>query len=535
MKRARILAAGMLTLVVAGRGWGDDQPPALRDTLLRIADAAVYIKAERVFNYEHVPSSGSGFFVDEDGFVLTNWHVVADQIQGYLWDREREVTAKVLELTVVVNSGSPEERELPARIVARDRERDLALLQVRYHPTAFLDVFETGDVAVGDEIWLAGFPFGDLLAWDRKAEATDTPSPAVSVNSGHVTSRRLDRTGALATIQFDASVNPGNSGGPIVNRDGELIGVVFAAINGGEGLGFGVPPNLIREFIDRQAVQISFKPGVVLSPPAPIRVEVVPVMVAASRLRGEVRFEGDDIPAVTLPLTPTDSGLAATIELPDRIEGVAVPEKYLATVSLSTEGSARPLARRFAIHAVPDTVQTLASQREPDRMMEDRKLLAGEMGLEDFAKSQPVAAGEGRRTTLADAAKNIKLQRDASGSVVVDNRAVKEIAGTTADPRRYQQLPQIELRNLAERLDRLNQQYQELEGELRRLRKSNGDWGVQREIRDRAYEVDRQRDAVAAELRERGVVLCSKPEFYFLEGADFSSTRLRCSSHGRVR
>lgn len=483
----------------------EDRGENTRQVLQKLAKASVYIKTERVFKYEHFPASGSGFFVHPDGYVLTNWHVVADQVEGYLWGEDREINAKVLDLVVVVDSGESREREVPAKIVARDRQRDLALLKVAYRPTAFIDLNTVRDVTLGDTVWVGGFPFGDLLSKERKSVTVQRVNPAVTVTSGTVTSLRRDRNGHVAMVQTDAAVNPGNSGGPMIDTDGNLVGVVFAGIRAGEGLGFGVSPYRIREFIRKQAIKIQFRPGTVLSPPQPITVTVDPILADLDPDRGEFRLDGDDIPSATAVLGRSGPGLTATIDFPERLEGVPRPKRYTATVTLYAQDSPRPMVRRYHLDAVPESMTTLNSARDPGQMLEDRKLLGHEMAIEDFTKDARVSGGRERRS-LADAGESVRLKRTKKGSIILDNRAVDELAGGDGGRERYRFLKDPDLERLAREFDAMTRQVAAIE-QARFV--SQAEFQRRLDLRQRLSDLGKQ-------LRQRNVVWCNDPPFYFI-------------------
>ena len=158
-------------------------------------------------------SSGTGFIVSPDGMVVTNRHVVKGARQ----------------VSVALVSGT----QLPGRVTGQHESADLAYIQVESR-----DTFETippGDsdaLRVGDEVIAVGYPLGSLLVG---------MTPTVSV--GIVSAKRN------GLIQTDASLNPGNSGGPLLNTGGQVVGVVVSRLeedNAGrpiEGVGFAIPIN----------------------------------------------------------------------------------------------------------------------------------------------------------------------------------------------------------------------------------------------------------------------------------------------------
>ena len=161
---------------------------------------------------------GSGVVVREDGTILTNLHVVAGAKR----------------LGVVFADGLQSE----AVIVGARPEHDLAVIKPSTIPDdlAPATLRSTGDLRLGDEVVAVGFPFGI------------GPSVSAGVISG-LRREYVSREGKrLLTnlIQFDAAANPGNSGGPLVTTDGEVVGIVAAILNPGKtatfiGIGFAVP------------------------------------------------------------------------------------------------------------------------------------------------------------------------------------------------------------------------------------------------------------------------------------------------------
>jgi serine protease Do len=173
--------------------------------------------------------AGSGFIIDKTGLILTNNHVVED----------------ATEITVVLLGTSIDEG-LPARVIGRDKLTDSALIQLTDAPKTPLPEAKFGDsdqLAPGDWVMAIGNPFG----FDH------TVTVGVVSAVGRVAQELRPATGRdLPMIQTDAAINKGNSGGPLLNFRGEVIGVNTAIMSdsgGNIGLGFSVPINTVRDVL----------------------------------------------------------------------------------------------------------------------------------------------------------------------------------------------------------------------------------------------------------------------------------------------
>ncbi len=162
-------------------------------------------------------SLGSGVIIDKTGYILTNYHVVQ----------------KADDITVRLADG----REFKAKVIGRDSKTDLSLIKIS-SPTQDLPVLPIGDsdkMRVGDWVLAVGNPFG----------------LAHTVTSGIISATgRVIGTGPYDNfIQTDAPVNPGNSGGPLVNLRGEVVGITTAIVATGQGIGFAIPSNMAKNVI----------------------------------------------------------------------------------------------------------------------------------------------------------------------------------------------------------------------------------------------------------------------------------------------
>lgn len=153
---------------------------------------------------------GSAFFITKDGYLLTNHHVIAD-------------ASKV---TITLN----DRREIDAELVGSDARTDVAVLKVKGSDFPALRIGDANSLKVGEPVLAIGSPFG----FDYSASAG-----IVSAKS-----RTMSRENAVPFIQTDVALNPGNSGGPLFNRDGEVIGInsrIFSGTGGYMGLSFSIP------------------------------------------------------------------------------------------------------------------------------------------------------------------------------------------------------------------------------------------------------------------------------------------------------
>ncbi len=163
---------------------------------------------------------GSGFIISEDGYIVTNAHVVdnADEVLIQLTDRSEYI----------------------AEIVGSDERSDIALLKIEASGLPTVTIGDSNDINVGQWVLAIGSPFG--------FEYTATQGIISAV------SRSLPNENYVPFIQTDAAVNPGNSGGPLFNTDGEVIGVnaqIYSRSGGFMGLSFAIPVNVAMSVVDQ--------------------------------------------------------------------------------------------------------------------------------------------------------------------------------------------------------------------------------------------------------------------------------------------
>lgn len=163
-------------------------------------------------------SLGSGFIIESDGYILTNYHVVmnASEIIVRLQDR----------------------RELEAELVGGDPQSDIALLKVDAEGLPTVEIGSSADLKVGEWVLAIGAPFG--------FESTVTAG-IVSAKG-----RSLPNENYVPFIQTDVAINPGNSGGPLFNLDGEVVGInsqIVSRSGGFMGLSFAIPVDMVMDVV----------------------------------------------------------------------------------------------------------------------------------------------------------------------------------------------------------------------------------------------------------------------------------------------
>jgi len=171
-------------------------------------------------------SSGSGVIVDPEGYVITNAHVV-----------EGAITVKVLVATPRKDlEADPEPKTLPANIVGLDRDSDLALLKIEAGPLPSLPFGNSDSLAQGDLVFAIGSPV--LLRNSVTMGVVSAPA------------RLVHEEDPILYIQTDASINPGDSGGALVDTEGRLIGVttfIVSKSGANEGIGFAIPAKVVQD------------------------------------------------------------------------------------------------------------------------------------------------------------------------------------------------------------------------------------------------------------------------------------------------
>jgi len=195
--------------------------------------------------------TGSGFVFTPYGHVLTNHHVVSgDSFAERRGDREVRTRLLVERIEVLLPSADPDSPPLalPASVEVSNPELDLAVLSVTGASIPYLALGDSDAAEPGEDVRVYGFPFGRQVEVGR--QELSAVVPAVSVNRGTVAAVREDATGTPAFLQTSANVNPGNSGGPMVDAEGFVLGVVRLKLEGGDGIGFAIPVNAVKDFLE---------------------------------------------------------------------------------------------------------------------------------------------------------------------------------------------------------------------------------------------------------------------------------------------
>jgi len=205
-----------LVLLLATVAPGLPQSPDLVPVLSRVTPSVALVVSED--ENGHPFESGSAFVVDGSGLLLTALHVVA--------------TARQVSVTL------PDRPALGADVIGIDEAHDVALLRAPSFSrgsVAALPLGDSGALQAGEGVVVVGYPF---------ASPHDAP---VTVTQGIVSALRTDQ----GYIQIDASVNPGDSGGPVLTRDGKVIGIVDASVEGAQNFNLAVPINFGRALVEQ--------------------------------------------------------------------------------------------------------------------------------------------------------------------------------------------------------------------------------------------------------------------------------------------
>ena len=212
---------------------------ATETTLDRAVKAVAFIAT---LTKEGQLKSGSGVLIGPNGTMVTNYHVVdnAQKIGVLLSGKKRESRFK-------------DPKAYDASIVKFDERYDLAIVDIHAKTPDYLQFADTDDVRVGDEVRAIGNPQGLTVSVSRGIVSAvrtnkDMYLPYQGIPGDLMSEREFD---GMTWIQTDASVNPGNSGGPLLNRDNHIVGIntfIVSKSGGSEGLNFALHVKHVRKF-----------------------------------------------------------------------------------------------------------------------------------------------------------------------------------------------------------------------------------------------------------------------------------------------
>jgi len=173
-------------------------------------------------------STGSGVILTDDGYILTNNHVVHNALK---------IEVKLLTTS---RSGHVPDSTVTAKLIGVDREADLAVIKIERTGLPKLSLGDSNSLRQGQLVMAFGNPLG--------LEGSVTMGVVSS------TARQLKLDDPMTYVQTDAPINPGNSGGPLVDSDGKVVGIntfIYSLSGGSEGIGFAVPSNVVRSSFDQ--------------------------------------------------------------------------------------------------------------------------------------------------------------------------------------------------------------------------------------------------------------------------------------------
>lgn len=310
------LMLALVALLVIGQGQAVAQRAAVP------ADATVFIRlvgsvrvelddavnGRQTTELERVEiGTGSGFVISPHGYVLTNEHVVSNS-EFIIEDgpRKARFTLRVSRIDVCFGEGATDQgatRCLEASVHSSDAELDLAVLFISASNLPYVALGDSDVLRPGQSVDALGYPFGRQLEVGRAA-APDLV-PEVSTSVGTISAVRAGDKGERRALQINSTINPGNSGGPVVDQDGFAVGVIRARVTGNSGIGFAIPINQAKDFLESRGLE---------------------ALMPSRRLRlGPLHtFEGKGV-AIRLPEGLSDtSPFRSRVEIDAAVSGVAL-------------------------------------------------------------------------------------------------------------------------------------------------------------------------------------------------------------------
>ncbi len=280
---------------------------------------------------------GSGFIVSEDGYIVTNAHVVSDKDAKY---------------TVLLN----DETKHDATVVAADATLDIAVLKIDSTGLPFLEFGDSDTVKVGQSV----VAIGNALGQFRNTVSVGVISGlARSITAG-------DNNGSeflSDVLQTDAAINPGNSGGPLLDLSGKVIGVNVATSSGGENISFSLPSNLVRA-----TVESIEKNGKVVTAYLGVRYVMIDAEYAKANTiavdHGALVQRGDDGKTVAvIPGSPADKAGIEENDIIITVDDVTLDENHPLHVVLRQKTVGDVITMKVLHDGVEKTVTATLAER----------------------------------------------------------------------------------------------------------------------------------------------------------------------------
>jgi len=346
---------------------------------------------------QEATSLGSGFIISENGFIITNHHVIAgaDEVLVRLSDK----------------------REMSAKIIGSDEISDIALLKIEASDLPVVTIGSSDKLRVGEWVLAIGSPFG----FDHSATAG-----IVSAKG-----RSLPKANYVSFIQTDVAINPGNSGGPLFNMEGEVIGInsqIYSRTGGFMGLSFAIPVEVAMEVVGQLKRSGSVSRGWLGVYIQEITLEIAqsfnlskPVGALVSQVIANSPAEKAGLKAGDVILSFNKKPILDSSDLPPLVGRVPVGSK--ARVNLLRNG------RKVSLDV---TIEQLPSDDKPIAAAKSKPASSNRMGVEvvDLDVDSMKALGRGVLVRKVVAGSPAALSGLASGDVLlqINRKNVKNVA-----------------------------------------------------------------------------------------------------------
>lgn len=353
--RATFVAV-MLSLAVVAPAWSIASPASAQELTEAMRVRIARRLARSTVSVIDGSSSGSGFVVSDERWIITNFHVVAEAV------RAAHGSSHTRPLQVRFGTGTT----LQANILETDRDHDLALLEVvgGHVPSPPLPIADSDDVEVGQQVLAFGSPFGLEGTLTEGIVSARRDVPGVGGGMAH------------NLIQTDAPINPGNSGGPLVDRQGRVIGVNTAIYSPGRdsesagsvGVGFAVPANYVREFVERVREDRGHGATVATTTTTTTTTTAVPAVVVAAS-QSMLGIQGEDFSEGTVQgvrVTTVAAGSAA--QRAGIVGADGTPPPALASARLPWRGHVITAVDGQAVHSLAELDAQLAAHTPGQRV-----------------------------------------------------------------------------------------------------------------------------------------------------------------------